>query len=111
MQGARESCMKVMWEILVPTVSNEGKPFRKRYHKVWDRKVQEFSDGMTILTPAKGTWISPDKRIFEERMIPVRFIATKEEAEQIVDYTLKYYNQEAVLCYQISSEIIMRYKK
>lgn len=46
--------MKVMWEILVPTVSNEGKPFRKRYHKVWDRKVQEFSDGMTILTPSKG---------------------------------------------------------
>jgi hypothetical protein len=44
-------------------------------------------------------------------MIPVRFIATKEEAEQIVDYTLKYYNQEAVLYYQISSEIIMRYKK
>jgi hypothetical protein len=54
MQGAKESCMKVMWEILVPTVSNEGKPFRKRYHKVWDRKVQEFSDGMTILTPSKG---------------------------------------------------------
>src|SRR5271154_5920860 len=100
--------IKGLWEILVPTVSNEGKPFRTRFHRVWDAKVQEISGGLTILNPTKGRWISPDGELFAERMIPVRCLASREEINQIIDFTLKYYDQKAVLAYVVSYEFIMK---
>ena len=42
---------KAIWELLVPTVSNEGKPFKTRFHKVWDTKVRELVGGLTIMQP------------------------------------------------------------
>ena len=101
---------KSLWELLVPTISNEGKPYRKRFHKVWDEKVRKISGGLTILTPAKGQWISKSGDLFEERMIPVRIICTKEEIEKIIDITIVYYNQLAVLAYKISNEYILKHK-
>lgn len=53
--------MKGMWEILVPTKSNEGKPFRTRYHRVWDAKVREISGGLTILPVVKGQCTLPQR--------------------------------------------------
>lgn len=98
----------MLWEILVPTVSNDGKPFRTRYHRVWDSRVRAISGGLTIMPVAKGQWMNPDGKLFMERMIPVRIIATRAQMEAIVDMTRKYYSQEAVLAYKISDEVILR---
>jgi len=38
--------------------------------------------------------------------MPVRFIATRDEAMSIVKMTCDYYEQIAVLCYKISNEVI-----
>lgn len=43
-------------------------------------------------------------------MIPVRILASREEIDKIVDFTIQYYDQEAVLCYKLSDEVILRYK-
>lgn len=103
--------MKVeMWEIMVPTISNEGNPFRTRYHKVWDEKVRAIAGGLTILKPAKGQWVSIDNKLYAERMIPVRIACTRVQIDKIIDITLKYYNQEAVLAIKISEEVILKYK-
>lgn len=102
---------KGMWEILVPTKSNEGKPYRTRFHKVWDAKVRAIANGLTILTPAKGQWLSNDGDLYSERMIPVRIICTREEIEKIIDITMVYYDQLAVLAYKISDECILKHKK
>lgn len=104
---------KSLWEILVPTVKPgvDGKFFTTRYHRVWDDKVRAITSGLTVLTPAKGQWVSPSGETFVERMIPVRIVATKEQIEQIISMTLEYYNQEAVLCYKLSNEVILRYRK
>jgi hypothetical protein len=102
---------KSLYEILVPTQSNEGKPYRTRYHKVWDAKVREISGGLTILTPAKGQWVSQDGKIYAERMIPVRIICTKEEIEKIIEFSMKYYEQLAILAYEISNNVILRHKE
>lgn len=99
---------KEMWEILVPTVMN-GKPVRTRFHKVWDRQVYMLTGGLTILTPTKGKWVSPGGDIFDERMIPVRIVCTKQQMDQIVTMTLHYYQQHAVLAYKISTEVILKY--
>ena len=100
--------MRELWEILVPTIRNDGKPYRLRYHKVWDEKVRAISGGLTVMPVAKGQWVYKEE-LFTERMIPVRILATRPEMEQIVDMTLKYYNQIAVMAYKISSEVILKY--
>ena len=82
---------KCMWEILVPTISNEGKPFRTRYHKVWDQKIRAISGGLTIIPPIKGQWVFDDK-LYSERNIPVRIVCTKDEIIDIMKITKNYYD-------------------
>lgn len=100
-----------MWEILVPTEmmrNGEIKKIKTRYHKVWDAKIRNISGGATVLSPAKGQWLSPNGKLFEERMIPVRIIIRNpEEIKQIIELTIKYYNQEAVLAYRVSDEVLL----
>ena len=98
-----------LWEILVPTVRNDGKPFRTRYHKVWDKKVEAISGGLTILMPGKGTWVN-EGQTHRERMIPVRIMCTREQIEKIIDITLEYYDQIAVMAYRVSEEIILKHR-
>lgn len=99
--------MKNLWEILVPTVRNDGRPFRLRYHRVWDEKVKAISGGLTIVAPVKGTWVSDDGEEYRERMIPVRILATREQMVAIAEMTMKYYEQLAVLAYKVSEDVIM----
>jgi hypothetical protein len=98
-----------LYEILVPTQSNEGKPYRTRYHRVWDEKVRSITKGLTIMPPVKGQWINPSDTLHRERMIPVRIACTSEEIEQIAEMTAKYYEQQAVMYYLISKEVVIRY--
>ena len=94
-----------LWEILVPTVRNDGKPFRLRFHKVWDGKVYALTGGLTIIHPTKGIWMNPAGRQFVERMIPVRVMCTDEQIDRIVDMTAEYYKQEAIMFYCVSQEV------
>lgn len=98
-----------LWEILVPTVRNSGKPFRTKHHREWDKQVRRISCGLTIFPVAKGQWIAPDGRLFAERMIPVRVLCTQAQIEEIVARTLRHYGQLAVLAYRISDTVILRY--
>lgn len=93
-----------LWEILVPTVRNDGRPIRLRFHKVWDEKVRAISGGLTILHPAKGQWVSQEGTLFAERMIPVRIRCADEQMREIAQMTLAYYEQEAVFFYLVSNE-------
>lgn len=101
---------KCMWEIFVPTVRMaDGKPYRTRFHRVWDAKVRKISGGLTIQAPAKGQWIARDGTLFVERMIPVRILCTRDEIMKIVDMTMAYYEQLAVLTYRISDDVILKH--
>jgi hypothetical protein len=101
--------MSYLYEILVPTVRNNGKPIRRRFHRVWDEKVRKISGGLTVLTPAKGQWISPSGELFQERMIPVRIKCTREQIDKISDMTAEYYEQEAVMFYRVSDEVVIKH--
>lgn len=103
-----------MWEILVPTERRQqpGKYYTTRYHRVWDAKVRTITGGLTIMTPAQGQWTNPNTgELFNERMIPVRIIATREQINKVIDLTLDYYDQIAILCYKISDEVILKYRE
>ena len=96
-----------LYEILVPTISNEGNPFRTRYHKVWDAKVRALTNGLTIMAPSKGQWVH-NGDLYLERMIPVRIACTEEQINKIADMTAKYYNQLAIMFYLISEEVTIK---
>jgi hypothetical protein len=98
-----------LWEILVPTVRNDGRPIRLRFHRVWDAKVRAISGGLTIMPVAKGQWVY-DGALFKERMIPVRIVATRKQIESIIDMTAVYYDQIAVMAYKVSEEVIIKYR-
>lgn len=99
-----------MWEILVPTINRlTNKPYRVRYHRVWDEKVRELCGGLTIMPVIKGQWKSTEGKMYFDRMIPVRIAATEEQIRKIIDYTLEYYKELAVLCYMISDQVIVKH--
>jgi hypothetical protein len=99
--------MKALWEIMVPTISNEGKPFRTRHHREWDRRVKSISKGLTIYTPSIGIWQDQTTGIeYRERMIPVRIACTRDEIIKIMNILKSHYDQIDVLAYKISEEVL-----
>lgn len=98
-----------LWEILVPTVRNDGRPIKTRFHRVWDEKVRAITGGLTVMPVSKGQWISPDDELFIERMIPVRIAVEGEhQIMNIIDMTGRYYEQLAVMAYKISDMVIIK---
>lgn len=104
---------KLVWEIMVPTVRTNGKPYRTRHHREWDKRVRRISGGLTIHPVSKGQWISEGTgEVYVERMIPVRIVATREQMDEIIDITLNHYSdQEAVLAAVVSTEYILKYRE
>lgn len=98
----------LLYEILVPTQTNEGKPLRTRFHKVWDAKVRAITGGLTIIPPVKGQWVSSEGQLFAERMIPVRIACTTPQINKIADMTAKYYAQKAILFYLVSTNVTIK---
>jgi len=102
---------KQLWEILVPASNNKGLHFSYKHHKEWDEFVKNITDGLTIMKTAKGQWTNPIGKVYIDKMIPCRIICTQEQINQIIDFTLEHYNQEAILAYLISETVILRYRK
>ena len=94
-----------LWQILVPTTRKNGKPIRTRFHRIFDAKVRSLSGGLTIVQPTKGQWVSPEGRLLDERMIPVQFMATRAQKDEVVQFALKHYEQDCLMVVLISSEV------
>ncbi len=102
--------MAELWEILVPASNNRDKEFSYEHHKEWDAFVKKITGGVTIMKTAKGEWVSPTGKVYVDRMIPCRIVCTEEQISEIIDFTLEHYDQEAVLAYRISTNVMLRYK-
>jgi len=98
-----------LWEILVPA-SKSKKKFTYEHHKAWDDFVKSISGGLTVLKTGKGQWISPEGILHIDRVIPCRIICSRQQIERIVNFTLAHYEQEAVLAYKISDEVILKHR-
>lgn len=97
---------KNLFEIYVPTIKNDGKPIRTRQHREWDNRVRRISGGLTVYKPVIGQWIDgSDNKLYKERMIPVRIVASDAEMKKIGLMTKAFYEQIAVLYYKLSNEV------
>ncbi len=92
---------KALWEILVPCQFNDGKPVSTKHHREWDRKVMQYSGGLTVMKPATGQW-EHEGTIYRDRTIPVRILCTDKEFAAIVRMTMLHYEQLAIIGYVIS---------
>ena len=101
---------KELWEILVPASNNKDKAFTYEHHKAWDEFVKNLTGGVTIMKTAKGQWVSPEGELYIDRVIPCRIVCNEEQISEIVDFTIEHYDQEAVLAYRISTNVILRHK-
>lgn len=98
-----------MWEILVPASWRKTR-FTYEHHKEWDAYVKEIAGGLTVYRGVKGEWISPSGELFKDRMIPVRVACAEEDIHKIIDFTINHYNQEAVLAYKVSEQVIIKHR-
>lgn len=97
--------MLELWEILIPTTIKND-PINIGYHMDWDSKIRKLTKGLTILNTVKGQWEPYEDDVYEERMIPVRIACTKEQLDNILSFTIKYYQQQEIFAYRISDKII-----
>lgn len=102
--------MKKLYEILVPASNNKDMKFSYEHHKQWDAFVMGVAKGVTILKTGKGQWVSPDGKLYKDKIIPCRIACTPEQIDKIIDFTIEHYKQEAVMAYCISEEVIIKHK-
>jgi len=100
--------MKKLYEILVPKFSNDGLEYTVLYHNKWDDKVREIAGGLTIMRSARGVWTDEVGKTYQETMIPVRIMCKPSEMDRIIDMTLEYYDQKAVIAYVVSIEVVLK---
>lgn len=115
--------MNKLWEILVPVYMDSARDFTTTtwqdkfgnvqiftinmdHHYAFDSFVRKISTGVTILRSAQGQWVN-EGEVVRERMIPVRFMCNRIEAQKIARFALEHYDQEAIMCYVISSDVMM----
>jgi len=99
-----------MWEIMVPTMLNDGTPIRKKRHQEWDAQVRKVvGGGLTVCAVSIGQWLNPkeDGKLYRERMIPVRIIADDDEIMIVIAITKEFYQQKAILCTEISNRVLL----
>ncbi len=101
-----------LWDIYVPKYANDRTKYLKRkvkfsieHHHAWDDYVRSLTGGITIMRSAKGQWMSPEGELFRDVMIPVRILCSEEHIDDIINFTLKHYDQHAVLAYEVSDNI------
>jgi hypothetical protein len=97
-----------LYEILVPATLDD-KEIEVQYHRLWDKKVNKITGGLTIHKSTKGYWTSPEGDLFVEKMIPVRIMCTAEQIKRIADITAEHYKQKAVMFYRISDRVIVNH--
>lgn len=96
-----------LWEILVPTVGNDGTPFSLRHHRNWDAFVTDLVGGLTLVKPVRGTWVDPDTSVaYTERMIPVRILCTQEQITEICKETARMYDQLAIIASLVAAHTV-----
>lgn len=93
-----------LWRILVPVADNDGLLFVDRHHKKFSDRVLKISGGSTEDHWSNGKWIYK-RRLCSERMIPLEFLATTEQADNIAAFACVHYDQTEILCFPVSDRV------
>jgi hypothetical protein len=95
-----------LWEILVPHKFNDGTVISIDHHREWDKRVIQLAGGLTLFKRIKGNWKNTG-----EIMIPVRVACVREIMKEIMKFTCEHYQQDSVMAYQVSEEVLFEFRK
>lgn len=95
---------RLLFRILVPVADNDGLVFTDRHHEKFHDRVLKISGGSTENHWSSGKWMER-RRLYKERMIPLEFLATTEQADTIAAFALVHYEQIEIQCYPISDRV------
>ena len=100
---------RVLWMILLPVADNDGRVFLNQHHKKFLDRVLKISGGWTEHPWSTGRWID-DGRLYSERMIPLEFLATTEQADKITAFACVRYDQVEITCLPLTDRV-RRYRR
>lgn len=86
-----------LWKIFVP------RGFSMSHHYAWDDFVIKTAGGLTLRETGQGKWRSQEK----EGFIEVDVACDRMQLLTILEFTAKHYQQEAIMCYKISDEVVI----
>jgi len=95
---------RLLFRILVPVAHNDGMVFTDRHHEKFHDHVLKISGGSTENHWSTGKWMER-RRLYKERMIPLEFLATTEQADAIAAFACVHYDQIEIQCYPISDRV------
>ena len=93
----------------MPVADNDGLVFTDAHHLKVYRLIFKISGGSTDNPWSSGKWIN-DGRVYKDRVIPLEFLATTEEADRIAAFALVHYEQIEIVCVPIS-DAVRRYRR
>lgn len=88
----------MLWEILIPNPVITA----------WSDRVISLTSGLTLYSPAYGSWTSKNGSIIVEQIVPARIACSEKEIRTIADFTAQMYKQEAVMYYCVSDYAVIR---
>ena len=100
---------RVWWRLLVPIADNDGLVFTEAHHLKLYRLVFKVSGGSTENPWSSGKWMN-NGRVFKDRVIPLEFLGTTEEADKIAAFSLIHYDQIEIQCVPMSDRV-RRYRR
>jgi hypothetical protein len=92
---------KHLWEILIPKPDNKRRRFSKNHNNCFYATLEYFSGGYTPFPAVNGVWVHNGKR-YRDRMVPVRFKASRTTAKRIANYAWTHYRQISIMAYLVA---------
>jgi len=93
-----------LWEMYVPVTDNRGVVFPGGHVKRFFKYVLKMSGGSTENPWSSGKWIH-EGQLYNDRIVPVYFFATAEQAERLAKFAVKLFKQKVVVYFLVSDRV------
>ena len=93
-----------LYEILIPIASNDGTPYSIEFHQKWDGEIVKRLGGLTL---AKTAFDGIYKNSMREKTIAVRVACDPSDIYPVLGFTADYYDQKAIMAYEVSPHVII----
>jgi hypothetical protein len=100
-----------LWQILIPTMDNEGHVFlSKDYDDFANKIIKELGiSGLTILPRGTGYWVGSGKQVQQEPMIPILIGCMEHEIQIATKLVAEQFKQNAVAYWKVSDSFYIDY--
>lgn len=100
-----------LWQILIPTMDNEGTPFTpKDYDDFANLVIKEVGvTGLTMLPRGTGYWVGSNKQVQHELTIPILIGCVEHEVQIATRLVAEQFKQKAVTYWKVSDAFYINY--